>query len=62
MVKQITQREHDFNAIAMLLNCKEEYKVDFTVEIIWSAMTYLKEKPESPVALAIHYGINEWIK
>ena len=47
----------DIAAIASILN-----QGNLCVEIIWSAMKYMKENPNCSIAYAIEVGYSEWIK
>lgn len=36
--------------------------IDLSPECIWSAMSYLKQHPQSSIEEACEYAISEWIK
>jgi len=46
--------ESEFEALTNAINS------DLGVEILWSAMLYLKDKPEEGIADAIIHGFTEW--
>ena len=54
--EDISNNEEDLNAIASILD------EGLVVEIIWSAMHYLKNNSDMGIASAIALGYNEWIK
>lgn len=43
-------------------NAKIDKKTDLTIEVIWSAMNYLKENKKATIEEACVYGLSEWIK
>jgi hypothetical protein len=56
----VYHHENDLKAISEAI--KQGDKHSLTVEIIWSAMIYLKSHPKESIEDAMDYGINEWIK
>ena len=46
--------------IAEALKRAEEYGL--LPEVVWSAMSYLKETPAATISEAIEYGVSEWVK
>jgi hypothetical protein len=54
--EMVDENEKDLSAIASVLN------EDLVVEILWSAMHYLKNNSEMGIDSAIALGYNEWIK
>ena len=43
----------------VLANAEEH---SLAVEVVYSALKYMKENPESSIAVAIQMGESEWIK
>lgn len=54
-----TGTDKDMKAISDIIT-KNPYGLD--VEIIWSAMNFLRQHPSYSIESAIEFGVDEWIK
>ena len=54
--------EMDEIAYMMLTAMKGKHQPSLEIEILWSAMHFLKQYPNSTIKDACSYGINEWLK
>lgn len=52
----------DFSSILNMIENKDVVSHNLAVEVIWSAMYYLKQNQKATIEEACEYGINEWIK
>jgi len=54
--------EQSIDAVADMLSNQDVIDNDIEVEVIWSAMMFLKNNPKATIQQACEHGVNEWIK
>ena len=50
----------ELDEIHEALKLAEEYKLQ--VEVVWSALEYMKRHSDATLAEAMQYGLSEWVK
>ena len=60
MSQDVDDYRKDMNDINESLKVAEKHGLQ--VEVVWSALLYMKRYPDATLSDAIEYGLSEWVK